>query len=99
VLVGVAEDLLPVPPELTDGRVDEIVTCDDEGSGGRPSEPGEHAHERRLPRAARSEHDADLVLVDGQGEALERSDAARRRRVDGEEVASVDERGHASVSR
>ena len=98
VLVGVPENVLPVAAELTPRRVHEIVPRHHERACRRTGEPGENAHERRLPGATRPEYDARLVLVERQREALERRDAARCRRIDGKQLVSVDDSAHASVS-
>ena len=98
-LVGVPENVAAVPAELARGRVQNVEAGDDERSGRRACEAREHAHERGLPGAARAEHDADLVVVHRERESLERGDASRGGRVDGEELACIDERRHQSASR
>ncbi len=99
VLVRIAEDVAAIAAELARRGTEDVESGDDERAGGRSRQTREHSHERRLSRPARPEHDADLVVLHGQREALQRGDAARRRRVDGEEVAGIDERRHHSASR
>ena len=52
-------------------------------------EAGDDPQQRRLPGPARPEHDAELTLLDGKAEPLQRGDAAFRRGVDAEDVVEL----------
>src|SRR5262245_11352394 len=72
VLVGIAQNVSPVARQLPRGGATQVEAGNDDRPGRRPLEPGEHAHERRLPGPARAEHDADLPLVYGKREPSQR---------------------------
>ena len=94
VLVGVAENVSAVSRELPRRGTAELEPGDEHRPGRRPLEPGQHAHERRLARTARAQHDADLALVHRQREPAQRGDAAGRGRIHGVEVSRIDDRRH-----
>ena len=94
VLVRIPEHVPAIPPELAGGRIRNVDTGNDERARRRPCEAGEDAHKGRLPGPARAEHDTDLALVDPQREPLQGGDSACGGRVDGEQFAGVDKRGH-----
>ena len=94
VLVRVAEGPAAVSREPSGRRVHEVEAVDDHRARGRSLEAGEDPHERRLSRAARTEDDARLPLLDRKGETAQRSYPTSRRRVHDEQLPRLDERGH-----
>ena len=64
----------------------------------RAVEAGDDPEQRRLAGAARAEDDAELAVLDGEAQALQRGDAPVRGGVDAEDVLDLDERGHSSTS-
>ena len=86
VLVGVAERRAR---DTVDGRRD-AAPRSSPPTRTRPGrgalEPRDDPHQRRLARAARPEHDAELALLDGERQPLEGGDASVLGRVDDEDV-------------
>ena len=99
VLVGVAGRRRAVAAELPCGEAAEVVAGNVHRAGRGALEAGEHAEQRRLARAARPEHDADLAVGDVEGEALQRGHAAVAAREDAEDVAQLDELASHRLSR
>ena len=60
-------------------------------------ETGDDPQQRRLAGAARPEDDAELALLDGQGQPLQGGDAAVRGGIDPEDILDLDEGGHSTL--
>ena len=97
-LVGISEHLRPIACGPARRERGDVLIRHAHGARRGAVEAGDDAHERRLPGAARAEDDADLTLLDAQGEALQRGHAALGARVDAEDLTDVDEGGHSSTS-
>src|SRR4029079_3407325 len=96
VLVGVADDSRTVACDGGRRGGADIEPVDERESGRRTLEARDDTDERRLARAARTEHDADLAPLDAERQPTERGDAAVLGRMDDEHVAQVDEGAHPS---
>ena len=98
VLVGIADRARAEAAGLPRPEPGDVDSGDAHRACGRLVEAGDDPQQRRLPRAARPEDDAELAALHGEGQALQRRDAALRRRVDAEDVAQLDERTHSNAS-
>ena len=96
VLVGVADDSRAVAATADAEAAPTSSPSTSASPADGRSRPATHADERRLARAARTEHDADLAPLDPERQPAQRGDAAVLGRVDDEHVAQVDERAHPS---
>ena len=95
-LVGVADDSRPVACDGGRRGGADIEPVDESEPGRRTLEACDDTDERRLARAARTEHDADLAPLDPERQPAERGNAAVLGRMNDEHVAQVDERAHPS---
>jgi hypothetical protein len=98
VLLRVAERARAVLGEPTAAQPAQV---DAEGAGrpgGGSVEAGEDPEQRRLPRPARAEDDADLARAHVQRQTLERSHARSVAGVDAEDVPELERRAHAPAS-
>ena len=98
VLVGVADRARPELGRSPAAERAHVDARDPDRAGRRAVEGGDDPQQCRLPRAARAEDDAELSLLDGEAEPLQRGDAAFRRGIDAEHVLELDERAHSNTS-
>src|SRR5215210_510911 len=98
VLVGVADRPRAKCRGRSSAQRGHVHARDADGARRGPVEAGDDPEERRLPRAARPQDDADLAAPYPQRQALQGGDAALGGRVDAEDVADVDERRHSTAS-
>ena len=98
VLVGVADRARAEAGRRPAAERADVDAGDADRARRRPVEAGDDPQQRRLARAARPEDDAELALLDGQAQPLQRGDAAFRRGIDAEDVVDLDERAHSSTS-
>ncbi len=78
VLVGVADRARAEAGCTPTAERADVDAGDADGAGRGTVEAGDDPEQRRLARAARPEHDAELPLLDGQAQPLQRRDAALR---------------------
>ena len=91
VLVGVPERGGAVVGEPALRERSELQARDADAAGARTLESGQHAHQRRLARSARTEDDADLAFLDVEREALQGGDTTVGSGIDAEEIAGLDQ--------
>ncbi len=97
-LVGVADRARAEAAGLPRAEPGDVDAGDTDRPRRGPVESGDDPQQRRLPRAARPEDDAELAALHAERQALQRRDPAFGGRVDPEEVAQLDERGHSGTS-
>ena len=78
VLVGIADRARAEARRAPAAERADVDAGDADGAGGGAVEAGDDPEQRRLARAARPEHDAELPFLDGQAQPLQRRDAALR---------------------
>ncbi len=97
VLVEQAEVPRPEPRQRARAEAPDVGAEHAGRSRGQRVEPRGHAQERRLPGAARPEHDDDLALLDPQGQTLQGDGRPTGRAMDAERVVKVDRGAHSRL--
>ena len=98
VLVGVADRARAEACGLPPSEHGDVRSGDGHGAGGRAVEARDDPQQRRLARAARTEDDAQLALLHGHRQPLQRGNAPLGRAVDAEEIPDLDECAHSIAS-
>ena len=97
-LVGVADRARAVAGSLPPSEHRNVRSGDGDGARGRTVEARHDPQQGRLARAARTEDDAELTLLNGHRQTLKRGNAALGRAVDAKEIPDLDECGHSIAS-
>src|ERR671937_2851496 len=99
VLVDYPHPARAQPRRPTRRKCGQVAPEHERASGRGPLEARKDAHERALAGSTRAQHGDDLLLLDAEGEALERGRIPLRGAVDAKDVAGVDRRLHHRADR